>query len=252
MWSAERRYDITLRRDHRQGAGVPSRRARVREVTRHGHGGASRPVLPRQLRAGRQAVRGVGVQLPDAAQARRRRDGDHVEQQQLRQGCAGRAGAHFARRCAGRCSTSSATRCTRCCRTSPYPGLATTPRDFVEYPSQVNEHWLLTREVLDHFARHYQTGEPMPQALVDKIEQSEKFNQGYATVEYLARRHRRHGAAHEPGRRRRRRLRSSATRSRASACRSEIALRHRLPAVQPPVLRATRTRPATTATCGRR
>jgi peptidyl-dipeptidase Dcp len=67
-----------------------------------------------------------------------------------------------------------------------YPGLATTPRDFVEYPSQVNEQWLLTREVLDKFARHYKTGEPMPQSLVDKIRQSEKFNQGYATVEYLA------------------------------------------------------------------
>jgi peptidyl-dipeptidase Dcp len=67
-----------------------------------------------------------------------------------------------------------------------YPGLSTTPRDFVEYPSQVNEQWLLTREVLDKYARHYQTGEPMPQALVDKVKQSEKFNQGYATVEYLA------------------------------------------------------------------
>ena len=67
-----------------------------------------------------------------------------------------------------------------------YPGLSTTPRDFVEYPSQVNEHWLLTREVLDKYARHYQTGQPMPQALVDRIKESEKFNQGYATVEYLA------------------------------------------------------------------
>jgi peptidyl-dipeptidase Dcp len=67
-----------------------------------------------------------------------------------------------------------------------YPGLSTTPRDFVEYPSQVNEHWLLTREVLDKYARHYKTGQPMPQALVDKIKESEKFNQGYATVEYLA------------------------------------------------------------------
>jgi len=67
-----------------------------------------------------------------------------------------------------------------------YPGLSTTPRDFVEYPSQVNEHWLLTREVLDKYARHYQTGQPMPQALVDKVKESEKFNQGYATVEYLA------------------------------------------------------------------
>ena len=67
-----------------------------------------------------------------------------------------------------------------------YPGLSTTPRDFVEYPSQVNEHWLLTREVLDKYARHYKTGEPMPQAVVDRIRESEKFNQGYATVEYLA------------------------------------------------------------------
>jgi peptidyl-dipeptidase Dcp len=67
-----------------------------------------------------------------------------------------------------------------------YPGLSTTPRDFVEYPSQLNEEWLLTREVLDRFARHYETGAPMPQALVDKIHQSHKFNQGYATVEYLA------------------------------------------------------------------
>ena len=67
-----------------------------------------------------------------------------------------------------------------------YPGLAGTPRDFVEYPSQVNEHWLLTREVLDRFGRHYQTKEPMPQALVDKIVRSQKFNQGYTTVEYLS------------------------------------------------------------------
>ena len=67
-----------------------------------------------------------------------------------------------------------------------YPGLASTPRDFVEFPSQVNEHWVLTREVLDRFARHYQTGQPMRQALVEKIEKSRKFNQGYATVEYLA------------------------------------------------------------------
>jgi peptidyl-dipeptidase Dcp len=67
-----------------------------------------------------------------------------------------------------------------------YPSFGTTPRDFVEYPSQVNERWLLEREVLDKFAKHYKTGQPMPQALVDKVKQSEKFNQGYATVEYLA------------------------------------------------------------------
>ena len=67
-----------------------------------------------------------------------------------------------------------------------YPGLATTPRDFVEYPSQVNEHWVLVRPVLDRFARHYKTGEPMPQALLDKIIASEKFNQGYQVGEYLS------------------------------------------------------------------
>jgi peptidyl-dipeptidase Dcp len=67
-----------------------------------------------------------------------------------------------------------------------YPGLATTPRDFVEYPSQVMEHWVLTRPILDRFAKHYQTGQTMPQALVDKVHASSKFNQGYATVEYLS------------------------------------------------------------------
>lgn len=67
-----------------------------------------------------------------------------------------------------------------------YPGLGFTPRDFVEYPSQVNEHWVLTRPVLDRFARHYKTGEPMPQALLDKIKASEKFNQGFGVVEYLS------------------------------------------------------------------
>lgn len=67
-----------------------------------------------------------------------------------------------------------------------YPTLGGTPRDFVEYPSQVHEHWVLTRDVLDRFARHYQTGAPMPQALVDRVKRSEKFNQGYATVSYLS------------------------------------------------------------------
>jgi peptidyl-dipeptidase Dcp len=66
-----------------------------------------------------------------------------------------------------------------------YPGLASTPRDFVEYPSQVHEQWVLSRPILDRFAKHYKTGKPMPQALVDKINASSKFNQGYRTVEYL-------------------------------------------------------------------
>jgi peptidyl-dipeptidase Dcp len=67
-----------------------------------------------------------------------------------------------------------------------YPALGNVPRDFVEYPSQVHENWLLTPEILSRFALHHQTGKPIPQALVDKIRASDKFNQGFATTEYLA------------------------------------------------------------------
>jgi peptidyl-dipeptidase Dcp len=67
-----------------------------------------------------------------------------------------------------------------------YPGLGDTPSDFVEYPSQVHENWVLTRPVLDQFARHYQTKAPMPQALLDKAAAARTFNQGYGTVEYLS------------------------------------------------------------------
>jgi peptidyl-dipeptidase Dcp len=67
-----------------------------------------------------------------------------------------------------------------------YRSLAHTPRDYVELPSQLNERWLLTRDVLDRFARHYKTGAPMPQELVDRIDRSGKFNTGYGTVEYLS------------------------------------------------------------------
>jgi len=67
-----------------------------------------------------------------------------------------------------------------------YQGLAETPRDFVEYPSQVNENWVLTPEVLDRFGRHYQTKQPMPRSLIEKVERARTFNQGYLTVEYLA------------------------------------------------------------------
>ncbi|TGX54839.1 M3 family peptidase [Sphingomonas gei] len=67
-----------------------------------------------------------------------------------------------------------------------YPGLGGTPRDFVEYPSQVNENWLLTPDVLNRYAKHYQTGAPMPAALVAKIEKAQTFNQGFDTVEYLS------------------------------------------------------------------
>jgi peptidyl-dipeptidase Dcp len=69
---------------------------------------------------------------------------------------------------------------------SKYLGLSDTPGDYVELPSQVLENWVLTRPILDRFARHYQTGEAMPQALVDKVRAASKFNQGYATAEYLS------------------------------------------------------------------
>jgi peptidyl-dipeptidase Dcp len=69
-----------------------------------------------------------------------------------------------------------------------YPSLAGTAvaRDYVEFPSQLLEHWLETRAVLDRFALHFQTGKPVPAALVEKIERSKTFNQGFATVEYLS------------------------------------------------------------------
>ncbi len=69
-----------------------------------------------------------------------------------------------------------------------YPKFAGTnvPRDFVEFPSQVNEMWATWPEVLEHYARHYQTGEPIPQALLDKVEAAKKFNQGFATTELVA------------------------------------------------------------------
>jgi len=69
-----------------------------------------------------------------------------------------------------------------------YPMLSGTnvPRDFVEFPSQFNEHCALDPTVLRCYARHHQTGAPMPQELVDKIKKSRTFNQGFALTEYLA------------------------------------------------------------------
>lgn len=69
-----------------------------------------------------------------------------------------------------------------------YPSLSGTavPRDYVEFPSQLLERWLSTRQVLDRFALHHQTGHPIPAQLVKRIERTETFNQGYITVEYLA------------------------------------------------------------------
>jgi peptidyl-dipeptidase Dcp len=69
-----------------------------------------------------------------------------------------------------------------------YPLLSGTnvPRDFVEFPSQYNEMWAREPAVLAHYAKHYQTGEPMPQALLTKVLAAQTFDQGYATTEYVA------------------------------------------------------------------
>lgn len=69
-----------------------------------------------------------------------------------------------------------------------YPSLSGTavPRDFVEFPSQFNEHWALYPAVFEHYAKHYKTGEPMPAELVAKIKKSQTFNQGYMLTELLA------------------------------------------------------------------
>lgn len=69
-----------------------------------------------------------------------------------------------------------------------YPSLSGTnvARDYVEFPSQLLEHWLLTPEVLNRFARHYQTDRPLPAELAEKIERAKTFNQGFGTVEFLS------------------------------------------------------------------
>ncbi|MBC8953933.1 peptidyl-dipeptidase Dcp [Xenorhabdus sp. PB62.4] len=69
-----------------------------------------------------------------------------------------------------------------------YPSLSgtNTARDFVEFPSQFNEYWARDPKVFAHYAKHYQTGEAMPQALVDKINKADKFNKGYSMTELLS------------------------------------------------------------------
>ncbi len=67
-----------------------------------------------------------------------------------------------------------------------YAGLRNVPRDFVELPSQIMEHWASHKQYLKEYARHYQTGEAMPDELIAKMEASGHFNQGFATTEYLA------------------------------------------------------------------
>lgn len=74
------------------------------------------------------------------------------------------------------------------CSDVTYPTLAGTAvaRDFVELPSQINEHWLSTPEMLKRYATHYQTGVPIPQSMVERIQKAGNFNQGFSTTEFLA------------------------------------------------------------------
>lgn len=67
-----------------------------------------------------------------------------------------------------------------------YKGNAEMTRDFVELPSQINEHWAFAPEVLKVYAKHYQTGESIPEELIEKMDRSGKYGQGFATTEYLA------------------------------------------------------------------
>ena len=103
-------------------------------------------------------------------------------------GAAGRAGAHLAGTTPRRCSTSSATPCTACRSNVTYPSLSGTAWRATTWssPRSCSSTGCRTPQVLQRFALHYQTGKPIPQALVDRIEKAATFNQGFATVEYLA------------------------------------------------------------------
>lgn len=74
------------------------------------------------------------------------------------------------------------------CSDVTYPSLSgtNTPRDYVEFPSQILERWLATPEVLNRFALHYKTGEPMPMSLVERIEKAATFNEGFSSVETIS------------------------------------------------------------------
>ena len=177
-------YGITLHRA-RRSVGLPPRRAGVRDPQR-GRLGA-RPVHPRPLHARHQARRRV----------------DELDRLAV-------APARHRSRSSSTTSTFPSPR--RACptlltldevttlfhefghalhglfATVTYPHFAGTNvfRDFVEFPSQVNEMWIYWPEILDAYARHVDTGEPLPREVVEKLHASEAFNQGFATSEYLA------------------------------------------------------------------
>ena len=131
-----------------------------------------------------------------------------------------------------------------------YPSIAGTSvvRDFVELPSQLYEHWLERPEVLQRFAVHAETGAPMPDGLVRRLKAARNFNQGFATVEYMACAYLDMASTNSArGGARRFGLRASDARAARHAARDRSAPPH--PAL--PARRAATPR-ATTATCGRR
>ena len=125
--------------------------------------------------------------LRDQERADRRYPPDHPQRLQFLQAGGGRAGAAVVRR---RPHAVSRIR-PRAARDAVQRDLSAArrhrvPSDFVELPSQLYEHWLEVPEILQKYARHFRTGEPMPKALLDELLATRTFNQGFATVEYTA------------------------------------------------------------------
>jgi peptidyl-dipeptidase Dcp len=156
------------------------------------------PVPAGQLRAPSKrsgawmsSLRWQNRNAPDAGAQERAGDGRAAgdpEQQQLRQGRTGRAHAAVAGRRAHAVPRVRPRPARAACRTSPTERLSGTQvlRDFVELPSQLFEHWLSEPAVLRAHARHWKTGEPMPEALMQRLQAARRFNQGYETVRYTA------------------------------------------------------------------
>ena len=139
----------------------------------------------RPLQARQQERRRVDGQLRRPVEAARHQAG-HLQRRQLHQAGARPAGAAQLRR-RDHDVPRVRPRAARHVRGADYPTLSGTnvARDFVEFPSQFNEHWALDPRCSPHYAKHYKTGQPMPQALVDKITKARTFNQGYEIGEAL-------------------------------------------------------------------
>ena len=181
---ADKLFGVTFK-ERKDLPGLSSGCARLRGA---GQGRpAHRPVLRRLFRAGLQALGRVDVGLARAAQARPRRAPDHRQRLNFAKGAPGEPSLlsvddartlfhEFGHGLHGLLSNVT------------YPALSGTSveRDFVELPSQLYEHWLERPEVLRKFGMHYKTGKPMPEALLKRIKAARTFNQGFATVEYLA------------------------------------------------------------------